>query len=146
MRKFEYVMDAMKRTNRTPTLPTRSTQYSAGYDFVSNGYYEAKPNEIVKIWTDVKCYMNNDEVLLIDVRSSMGGKWALANTIGVIDSDYVNNDNNDGNIGIFLKNISNDIQTINVGDKIAQGIFVKYLITDDDIAHNKRNGGFGSTN
>ena len=55
----------------------------------------------------IKAYMKDDERLEIVVRSSMGGKFMLANTQGWIDSDYYENEDNDGNIGIFLKNISN---------------------------------------
>lgn len=146
MRKFEYVIDSMKRTDGDPKLPTRADKGSAGYDFYAPTDYTAKPNEVVKIWTDVKASMNEDEVLLIDVRSSMGGKYRLANTIGVIDSTYYSNKDNDGNIGIFLINTTKDVMYINKGDRIAQGIFLKYLVTDDDAPlSDTRNGGFGST-
>ncbi len=134
-----------RKTQVEVILPMRGTANSAGYDFYSTIDAVVQPNEIVKIWTDVKAYMESDEVLLLNVRSSMGGKWMLANTIGVIDSDYYNNPQNEGNIGVFLKNISNESQTISINDKIAQGIFVKYLIVDDDAVENNRQGGFGST-
>ena len=83
---------------------------------------------------------------MLDVRSSMGGKFMLANTIGIIDSDYYENPDNDGNIGIFLKNISNETQYIKRDDKIAQGIFMKYLRINNDNVNIERKGGFGSTN
>ena len=77
----------------------------------------------------------------------MGGKWALINQQGWVDSDYVDNESNDGNIGFFLKNTTDKIQMISRGERIGQGMFVKYLITDDDEPINKsRKGGFGSTN
>lgn len=126
-------------------LPVRSTKGSAGYDFFSKVNIIAKPGEIVKIWSDVKAYMNEDEVLMLHVRSSMGGKWMFSNTTGIIDSDYYGNEKNDGNIGLFLKNISDEVQEIKIGDRIAQGIFVKYLVTDDDNVTNSRAGGHGST-
>jgi dUTP pyrophosphatase len=143
-RRFEVI--TKRKTQGEITLPKRGTAFSAGYDFYSPIYAVVQPNEIVKIWTDVKAYMNPQEVLIIDVRSSMGGKFMLANTIGVIDKDYADNSQNEGNIGIFLKNISNEPQTINIGDRIAQGIFIPYFITDDDETVNERVGGFGSTN
>ena len=91
--------------------------------------------------------MKNNEFLMLDVRSSLGGKFMLANTIGIIDSDYYGNPDNDGNIGIFLKNISNETQTIKKDDRVAQGIFLKYLIADNDNFISKiRKGGHGSTN
>ncbi len=60
--------------------------------------------------------------------------------------DYFNNVDNDGNIGIFLINISNTLQHIHKGDRIAQGMFVKYLVADNGNLDNERIGGFGSTN
>ena len=145
MRKFEAIPDNLRKTEGTIKLPQRMTEKSAGYDFFANATYSIKPKEIVKVWTDVKALMNDDEVLILDVRSSMGGRFMLANTIGIIDADYVNAENG-GNIGLFLKNISDKKQTILKGDRVGQGIFLKYLTTDDDNVHNKRKGGFGSTN
>ena len=75
----------------------------------------------------------------------MGGKYMLANSQGWIDCDYYENENNDGNIGIFLLNISRQTQKINRGDKIAQGMFIHVLPTDNGDTDNVRNGGFGST-
>ena len=89
--------------------------------------------------------MGDDEVLLLDVRSSMGGKFMLANTLGVIDADYYSNEKNDGNIGVFLLNISDETLTINAGDRIAQGMFFNYLIADNGNTDAVREGGFGST-
>lgn len=90
--------------------------------------------------------MEDDDRLDINVRSSMGGKWRLANTIGYIDSDYYNNPSNDGNIGVFLQNTTNEILYIKRGDRIGQGSFCKYLITDDDKPLSElRLGGFGSS-
>ena len=145
-RGFEPVIES-KRKNKYYHLPTRGTKNSAGYDFYSPDEYIVKPNEIVKIWTDIKAYMQSDEFLMLDVRSSLGGKFMLANTIGIIDSDYYGNSNNDGNIGIFLKNISEQTQIIKKDDRIAQGIFLKYFIADNDHYNSEiRKGGHGSTN
>lgn len=144
-RGFEPVV-ANKRKNKYYHLPTRGTKKSSCYDFYSPDEYLVKPNEIVKIWTDIKAYMKDDETLLLAVRSSMGGKFMLANTIGIIDSDYYSNIENDGNIGIFLKNISDQTQLIKKGDRIAQGMFRKYLVADKDFwLSDIRTGGFGSS-
>lgn len=143
-RGFEIVKDNKRKADYV-ALPTRATKNSAAYDFYCNDDYIVQPNEIIKIWTDIKAYMQDDEFLMLDVRSSMGGKFMLANTIGIIDSDYYSNPDNDGNIGIFLKNISNIPQEISKGDKIAQGIFEKYLKVDNDNTTIKRSGGFGSS-
>lgn len=146
-RGFEVVKDNFRKTVGVITLPSRGTEQSAGYDFYANDDYVVEPNNIAKVWTDVKAYMQPNEVLVLDVRSSMGGKWMLANTLGVIDADYYNNEKNDGNIGCFLKNISNETLTIKKGDRIAQGIFLNYLTIDNDQPlSTTRKGGFGSTN
>ena len=146
MRLFSYVSPAFRKTSGDLIKPTRATKKSCAYDFYAPKNYIVQPNETVKIWTDIKANMEDDEVLLINVRSSMGGIWRLANTQGWIDADYYGNVKNDGNIGIFLTNISDEVQTIAYGDRIAQGMFVKYLVTDDDNAKGERIGGFGSTN
>lgn len=146
VRGFEVVTDNMRKTTGEVTLPTRGSSKAMAYDFYANGKYMVAPNAIVKVWTDVKAYMQDDECLILNVRSSMGGKFMLANTSGWIDSDYYCNENNDGNIGIFLKNISDEVLTINNGDRIAQGAFFNFLVADNGNTDNVRTGGFGSTN
>lgn len=127
-------------------LPTRGSATAMAYDFYAADDYVVAPNAIVKVWTDVKAYMQENECLIINVRSSMGGKFMLANTSGWIDSDYYSNEGNDGNIGIFLKNISDNVQEIKKGDRIAQGAFFNFLVADNGNTDNVRVGGFGSTN
>lgn len=144
IRGFEVVIKE-KRKADCYCLPTRSSQNSAGYDFYADKDYDIKPNEIIKIWTDIKAYMQPNEFLMLDVRSSMGGKFMLANTIGIVDSDYYNNASNDGNIGFFLKNISGTQLKIFKGDKIGQGIFMTYMKADNDNTTTKRIGGWGSS-
>ena len=92
--------------------------------------------------------MNEDETLLIFARSSLGLKKGLmlSNSVGVIDSDYFNNDNNEGHIIFPLYNFKNKTVKVLKGEKICQGIFVKYLKTSDDKPlNNNRVGGFGSS-
>ena len=91
--------------------------------------------------------MQEDEVLILANRSSNPGKKGLilANSIGVIDSDYYGNEDNDGHIMFAFYNIKEEDIEIKKGDVIGQAIFQKYLITDDDIAEGERKGGFGST-
>lgn len=145
MRKFEICEGYENKA----TLPKRGTKYSAGYDFYTTNEspIEIGAGETVTIPTGIKAYMNNDEVLLIHVRSSVGIKrgLVLTNATGVIDSDYVNGANG-GNIIIALYNNSGYTQTIQPKERIAQGIFMKYLTTDDDNASVERKGGIGSTN
>lgn len=146
MRRFYEVDEKFRKFPDIETrLPERMSTGSAGYDFYSKYSVSVEPGEVVKIWTDVKAEMNPEEVLLLVVRSSMGGKFMMANTVGVIDSDYFSNPDNDGNIGIFLKNISSKKQFIFSGDRVAQGIFLNYLTAENGNLDCKRNGGFGST-
>ena len=146
VRGFEVVTDDKRKTIGEVTLPTRGSSKAMAYDFYANDDYSVYPDGIVKVWTDVKAYMQDDECLIINVRSSMGGRFMLANTSGWIDSDYYSNENNDGNIGIFLKNISDDVLIIRKGERIAQGAFFNFLIADNGNTDNIRTGGFGSTN
>ena len=146
IRGFEVVIDEKRKTTGEVTLPTRGSSTAMAYDFYANDNYVVEPNAIAKVWTDVKAYMQENECLILNVRSSMGGKFMLANTQGWIDQDYYSNEGNDGNIGIFLMNISDEVQTINKGDRIGQGAFFNFLVADNGNTDNVRVGGFGSTN
>ena len=98
--------------------------------------------------TGFKCRMPDDYYLQLSVRSSLPLKhWIImGNGVGIVDSDYYNNPDNEGHMFIALKNEGDKVFTVNKGDKYAQGIFQKYLTTDDDMAEGERTGGFGSTN
>lgn len=87
-------------------------------------------------------------MLLLFVRSSIGIKKhiTLANGTGVIDADYYNNPDNEGEIMLALTNNGNEFWEAYPRDRIAQGVFVKYAVTDDDTADGDRKGGIGSTN
>ena len=148
-RGFEIIKDEhRKHSDIEIQLPTRGDSRSAGYDFYSNETVVLQPKQSHLFWTDVKSYMLDDEVLSIHVRSSIGTKkdLMLKNTTGIIDSSYYENVSNDGNIGICLVNMGDKIQKIEKCERIAQGIFTKYLIADDDICLKlERTGGFGSS-
>lgn len=128
-------------------LPTRADTRSAGYDFYMPCDAKLLPAQKMVIASDVKAYMQPDEVLMMYPRSSLGIKQGLmlSNTVGVIDSSYYNNIGNDGNIGFALLNTSGVTIEIKRGERIVQGIFQKYLITDDDKPISaERIGGTGS--
>lgn len=127
-------------------LPVRKTKYSAGYDFIAINDFSIKPSESVKIPTGYKVKMMEDEVLLVLVRSSMGFKYnvRMMNQVGVIESDYYNNIDNEGHIWVALKNEGNETYYVKRGDSYAQGIFTKFL-TCGDIPMSDRVGGIGST-
>ena len=132
-------------------LPIRKTKYSAGYDMeaaedtVIPSFKKGMNPTLVK--TGLKAYMEDDEMLLIYNRSSNPKKKGLilANSVGVIDKDYYGNPDNDGHIMFAFYNIKDEDVEIKKGEAIGQGIFQKYLVTDDDIAEGERTGGFGST-
>ena len=130
-------------------LPSRGTKNSAGYDFYNNypTDIEIQPYSKVLIWTNVKAYMQPQEVLILDVRSSIGIKkdLILSNTLGIIDADYYNNRDNEGNIGISIRNLSSTPVIIKSGERIAQGIFVPFLESDNCNSDSERIGGIGST-
>ena len=128
--------------------PARATSGSAGYDIFTPYDIRLAPNETVKIPTGIRVMIEDGWVLKIYPRSGLGFKYRLQlnNTVGIIDSDYYNSDN-EGHIFIKITNDTNEGKTIEIpaGTAFAQGIFVEYGITYDDNAEGVRNGGFGST-
>lgn len=137
-----------KDTYEDIKIPIRATHHSAGYDFSTPVDFTIKVNESYKIATGIKVYMMEDEVLKIYIRSSLGFKYniRLCNQVGIVDSDYYNNNDNEGHLFIKIKNEGDKDISFKKGDRIAQGIFLKYLITDDDTTFSVRNSGIGSTN
>lgn len=97
--------------------------------------------------TGVKCYLDAGTYLELSVRSSSPLKYwlILANGIGIIDADYADNPDNEGEIFFQLINLSPVAITLRKGDIIGQGIIKSYLTTEDDTAIGERVGGFGST-
>lgn len=128
-------------------LPVRADARSAGYDFFAPRDITVLPAQKLLVFTDVRSYMGENEVLLLLPRSSMGIKKGLmlANTMGVIDASYYMNESNDGNIGLALLNTTGKAIEIKRGERIVQGVFVPYLVADGDEAQEGRTGGMGST-
>ena len=130
-------------------LPKRATMGSAGYDFFVPIDLDIVPNTTVKVPTGIRCKMKKNYVLQIYPRSGLGFKYRLQldNTVGIIDSDYYNSDN-EGHIFIKITNDTHEGKTIELkqGDGFAQGIFNKYYLAKENRVNTKRNGGFGSTN
>lgn len=128
-------------------LPKRSTKFSAGYDFINPEKIELEPHKIYYVKTGIKADMEENEFLMLCNRSSNPKKknLVLINGVGIIDKDYYNNSDNEGEIAFAFMNISNETIIIEAGEKLGQGIFMKYEIKDNDNAKGDRNGGFGST-
>ena len=157
-------------------LPLRATRTSAGYDFFATCDLSIRPGETGRFITDVKAYMGPNEMLMLVVRSSAGIRRGLmaANTIGIVDSDYFDNPDNEGNLHIVLRNLLpamalegqrsvtlsdgtqlevpiirdlSEENTVHIkkGERVVQGIFVPVLPSDNCNSNEQRMGGFGST-
>ena len=146
MRKFEI---AKGFEDRGVVLPQRKTAKSAGYDIIALTDEDVfvYPGMSVNLETGVKACMEDDEVMLLFIRSSLGIKQGLtlSNSCAVIDADYYNNPDNDGHFILNIINTGNSVQRIPARSRVAQAVFVKYLTVDDDNATGERIGGIGST-
>ena len=142
--KFEIVKSKKKQGIN---LPKRSTAKSAGYDFEASENVVIMPGKIGLVPTGIKALFPEEVVLCLYDRSSNPRKKgiALANSVGIIDSDYYGNESNDGEIMGQFTNLTNEPVTIQKGDRIFQGIFMPFLLASDDQATGERTGGFGST-
>lgn len=140
--------EVVSRMETPVKLPTRGSIHSAGYDIYAYDNYEIEPKQSVLIRTGVKAYMSSDEYLDLRVRSSLGIKrqLMLATGASVIDADYYNNPDNEGEIMVVLYNYGDTTQTIKAGEHIVQGIFTRYFLADNDCTTAVRTGGTGSTN
>lgn len=130
-------------------LPVRKTKYSAGYDFFAQCDMVIMPHSTSEtVLSGVKAYMPEDEYLAIHIRSSLAFKQGLilVNCTGIVDSDFFDNPDNEGNIGFKFYNTSDNVVYITKGSRIAQGIFMKYLVADNCNSDDVRKGGIGSTN
>ncbi len=142
----EFLKSGTEETYNEIILPKRATAFSAGYDFFAPETVFVGAGECVKIATGIRAKIQAGWVLKIYPRSSLGFKYRLTlnNTVGIIDGDYYNADN-EGHIFIKLTNCGNLPLTIEKGTAFAQGVFVEYGITEDDDCSAVRHGGFGST-
>lgn len=99
MRKFEIISDVQWEKDieeeymtqcgcENAVKPRRGTKHSAGYDFISPVEIVIPAHKMAKIPTGVKAAMNEDEILSIYPRSSIGFKTGirLANTVGIVDA------------------------------------------------------------
>lgn len=130
-------------------LPARKTRFSAGYDLYLPQETVLEPGVLTMVATGVKAYMQAGEFLGMHIRSSIAVKKhvILMNSVGIIDADYYDNEDNEGHIMLALLNMGKESVKLPKGERIAQGIFYNYLLADDDGAEGKavRGGGFGST-
>lgn len=134
---FNYDYEVIENTHKYPSM----------YDINKIKNVVKKLNIRTMVPTGIKVQMEPNMFLQIHPRSGTGANCLLqlANQTAIIDADYYNNPNNEGEVFIALINLSPMDITIRKGDKIAQGIFTQYFVTDDDQAKGARTGGFGST-
>lgn len=144
-RGFEIISEYQGRA----IMPSRKTGCSAGYDLASAEDVTLLPHRVTIVPTGLKAYMPADEYLGLHVRSGISIKHNISciNSVGIVDADYYNNDNNEGHIMVPLINHGDEPFFISQGTRVAQGIFCKYMTVDGDIAGQgkQREGGFGST-
>ena len=142
----EFLKSGTAETYGGIILPKRATVGSAGYDFFAPETFTLNPKETVKIATGVRVKIDDGWVLMIFPRSGLGFKYRLTldNTVGIIDSDYFNADN-EGHIFIKMTNCGDKPLTVEKGKAFAQGVFLPFGITLDDSSEVARTGGFGST-
>ena len=152
--------------NKGIQLPIRATHHAAGYDFeaaedvvipsiwkqlfsraIGNEKKVEKKLKPVLVPTGIKAYMGEDEFLQLANRSSNPLKrfLVLSNGVGVIDSDYYDNEANEGHIMFQFTNFGVRDVTIKKGERIGQGIFLPFLKADQDETSGERTGGFGSS-
>ena len=131
------------------TLPKRQTSQAAGYDFTAAETVILAPQHIALIPTGIKAYMPKNEFLGLYIRSSTAVKKGLMmiNSVGIVDADYYNNLDNEGHIFFAFYNSNSTPVTIEVGERIGQGIFQPFLCASEEQEKSiERTGGFGSTN
>lgn len=151
MRKFAKIRDEFLKYGQKADeikMPVRATKHSVCYDCYSPIDEIIEPGETKLIFINVKAYCNHDEGFALATTSGMGKREIMVSQgLGIIESDYADNDNNDGNIGFMLFNHGKNPYEIKKGDKIGHIYFFKFLIVDDEEEiTNVRTGGFGSTN
>lgn len=129
-------------------MPKRATKGSAGYDIATPFAIDLEPDEEILVPTGLKCKIDNGWGLFALPKSGLGFKYyvRLANTIGLIDEDYYNNDGNEGHMWVKLRNEGNKTLHIDEHKGMCQMVFLPYGITYDDESEGVREGGFGSTN
>lgn len=141
--------DAEEVYNSVLKLPVRSSEGSAGHDFILPNDIKLVPGQSVKIATGIRAKMNKGWALYLMPRSGLGSKFRmqLNNTIGLIDQDYYNADN-EGHIMATITNDSKDPDNILVlekGDRFIQGVFIEYGVATNDSPLGVRTGGHGSS-
>ena len=137
-----------KKINPNASIPTYGSSYAAGCDLSAciDQAISISPHTTIKVPTGLAIELPENTVGLIYARSGMATKRHLApaNRVGVIDADYR------GEIIVALHNHSEESQTIEVGERIAQLVVAPFYHVEfeevDELSETVRGeGGFGST-
>ncbi|MDO4670545.1 MAG: dUTP diphosphatase [Aerococcus sp.] len=174
-RGFEVVKKYQDQAIHLPKRATKHSagyDIEAAEDIVIPSFWESAVKNVAKNWapfrtykdfgesidpeamkptlvpTGLKAYMPENEYLQLTCRSSnpLKRNLMLPNGVGIIDSDYYNNEANEGEIFVQLLNFGFEPVEIKKGERIAQGIFLSYLtVADDQSLSLERSGGFGSS-
>lgn len=136
----------IKKLYEDSEIPTRGSEYAAGYDLYAHEGATIKPHETVKIGTGVALQPPKDTFGAVFARSGLAAKQGLrpANCVGVCDYDYT------GEYIVALHNDSNEERVIEKGERIGQVVFIPYVnvtfVEVDELDATERGaGGFGST-
>lgn len=136
----------IKKLYEDSRIPTRGSEYAAGYDLYAHEGATIKPHETAKIGTGVAIQPPKDTFGAVFARSGLATKQGLrpANCVGVCDYDYT------GEYIVALHNDSNEERTIEPGERIGQVVFIPYVdvsfVEVDELeATDRGDGGFGST-
>lgn len=136
----------IKKLYEDSIIPTRGSEYAAGYDLYAHEGATIKPHETAKIGTGVAIQPPKDTFGAVFARSGLATKQGLrpANCVGVCDYDYT------GEYIVALHNDSNEERAIEAGERIGQVVFIPYVnvsfIEVNELEETKRgDGGFGST-
>ena len=143
----EYGRHRPREEHERIMLPKRATRSAAGYDFYLPHDVRLAPGEGTVIAMGIKAYMKEDEVLFLIIRSSLGFRGLrLKNQVGIIDADYYDNPKNEGHILVAIENNSKETIELKAGERIVQGIFLKFGISEkEEEPPWERSGGIGST-
>lgn len=137
----------IKRIDKTLPLPKYESGGAVGFDLVTRETTTIEPRSIALVPGNVIVEVPEGHALLIAPRSSLPRKKALVcpHSIGIIDQDYHGPDDE---LLVQVQNISDEPVTVERGERIAQGMFVKVetadWIEEEELATVSR-GGFGST-
>lgn len=129
-------------------LPKRATKNAAGYDFFNPVRITIPAHQMKLVTTGIKAKFPDYFCLKLYNRSSNPKKKGLVliNGVGVVDADYFENPDNDGDIGFMFYNMKDEDVTIEPGERLGQGVFELFAtLSNESKVTDVRTSGWGST-